>query len=68
TPLCSASNNGHLEVVKLLLKKGADVAGANKVGCKPLYPASNNGHLEVVRLLLENGADVARANKNGWTP
>ena len=45
-----ASENGHLEVVRLLLDKGADVrADDNWV----LRLASEYGHLEVVRLLKE---------------
>ena len=45
-----ASNNGHLEVVRLLLDKGADVSACNNYA---LYLASRYGHLEVVELLKE---------------
>ncbi|OCK88748.1 ankyrin, partial [Cenococcum geophilum 1.58] len=48
----------HLEVVKLLLENGADVAVASNDGWTPLNSASSSGHLEVVKLLLKNGADV----------
>jgi ankyrin repeat protein len=66
--LNSASNNGHVDVVKLLLEKGADMAVANQGGWTPLNSASNNGHVDVVKLLLEAGADVAVASNDGWTP
>lgn len=59
---------GHIEVVKLLLKKEADIKIASNDGLTPLYSASLNGHLEVVRLLLDNGADATIAQDNGWTP
>ena len=50
---------GHLDVVKFLVKRGADVAQKNLA----LSSAVNKGHLDVVKFLVENGADVqAREN------
>jgi len=46
-----ASLYGDLEVVKLLLEKGANIDTVNNRGRTPLYWASRNGHLEVVKLL-----------------
>jgi hypothetical protein len=51
--LQSASANGHLEVVRILLKNGADLHAGDDYA---LQSASRNGQLEVVRLLLKNGA------------
>ena len=50
-----ASTNGHLEIVRLLLDRGAYVQAMDDYA---LRWASINGHLEVVRLLLDKGADV----------
>jgi ankyrin repeat protein len=49
---------GNVEVVQLLLGKGADVnARGGKYG-SALQAASQEGHLEIAQLLLEKGADV----------
>jgi ankyrin repeat protein len=60
-----ASNHGHVDVVKLLLEKGADMTVRNREGWTPLHSASNSGHIDVVKLLLEKDADVTVANENG---
>ena len=51
----SASEDGHLEVVKVLTENGRDVTVSDNYAIRM---ASNNGHLEVVKVLIENGADV----------
>ena len=57
TPLFFAVGNGHTEIVKLLIAKGADVNKAdNKYGITPLYRASSKGHTEIVELLKLAGA------------
>ena len=55
--------NGHVEIVKLLLDKEADVNVADKEEWTPLHVASENGHVEVVKLLLDKEADVNAADK-----
>ncbi|KAH6676757.1 hypothetical protein B0J14DRAFT_360351 [Halenospora varia] len=68
TALQAAALTGQTLIVKVLLKKGADVTVANNEGWTPLNLASNSGHIDVVRLLLEKGADVTAATQNGRTP
>lgn len=63
--LKKASANGHLEVVKLLIKNGANVNVSNS---SPLVSASWHGHLEIVKLLLKNGAEVTTRSLERASP
>ena len=47
-----ACQGGHLEVVKLLLKKGADGSPNTFTGITPLYAACLSGNVELVRLMV----------------
>jgi len=71
TPLhtaCSSStNDGSLEVLKLLLKRGANGNACNKWKETPLLIAANNGHRAAVSALLENGADPSMCSEAGWS-
>ena len=60
TPLIMASEQGHLEVVKLLLNSTADVNAMAKDlwNQTALMFASQNGHADVVRELIAAKADV----------
>jgi len=58
-PIKNAAARGHLDIVRLLLERGAD-PNLPEEGIAPdghaLYSAAANGHLEIVKLLLEHGA------------
>jgi ankyrin repeat protein len=58
-PIKNAAAGGHLEIVKLLLERGAD-PNLPEEGIAPrghaLYSAVYNGHHEIAKLLLEHGA------------
>jgi ankyrin repeat domain-containing protein 50 len=53
-------------VIRLLLKKGADVNAKDNDGRTALYWAAREEHEAVVRLPVEKGADV-NADGNGTT-
>ncbi|AYV85138.1 MAG: repeat protein [Satyrvirus sp.] len=57
--LAWASVNNHLEIVKYVIEKGADIHAEND---QALRKASRNGHLEIVKLLIEKGANIHAVN------
>ncbi len=64
--LSCAAANGQLDVVKWLLKHGADPNLSNWQS--PLSQACFYGHYDVARILLENGADPNFTTHTGATP
>lgn len=64
--LLLAFKKGNLEIVKLLLEKGADIDPAN--GCALLTLVSNKGHKDIVELLLNKGLDINCKDEQGKTP
>mmetsp|Transcript_5278 Transcript_5278/g.8666 ORF Transcript_5278/g.8666 Transcript_5278/m.8666 type:complete len:1516 (-) Transcript_5278:122-4669(-) len=67
TACSSSSNSGSLEVLNLLLKRGADGNACNKWRETPLLIAANNGHHAAVNALLEHGADPSLCSEAGWS-
>jgi ankyrin repeat protein len=62
TALSYAADKGHLDVVKLLLARGAEVDPEDSFyHSTPITWAGYNGHVEVVKALLEAGADAGSA-------
>ena len=68
TILGKAAAYGHIDVVKLLLNKGADPNMENLNGLTPLHRAAYHGTRDMVKLLLDNGAEPDRADRDGRTP
>eukprot|EP00919_Chromeraceae_sp_WS-2016_P057927 GHVR01137276.1.p1 GENE.GHVR01137276.1~~GHVR01137276.1.p1 ORF type:complete len:300 (+),score=10.48 GHVR01137276.1:492-1391(+) len=68
TPLMYACMKGHLEVVNVLISKGAEINANDRYRKTPLMYASMEGHQEVVKLLIGKGADVNYKDENGRTP
>ncbi len=66
-PLISACTNGHIEIVRLLLKSGARADGVEGSRLKPLVTACVFGRYSIAELLLKSGADVNRRENPGGT-
>uniref|UniRef100_A0A3Q2G6F2 Kinase D-interacting substrate 220b n=1 Tax=Cyprinodon variegatus TaxID=28743 RepID=A0A3Q2G6F2_CYPVA len=67
TPLMLAAEQGSLEIVQELIRRGANV-NLDDVDCwSALISAAKEGHLEVVRELLENSAYIEHRDMGGWT-
>lgn len=65
TPLHFASFYGHNNVVKKLLKAGANIEAKEFEGFTPLLFASQEGRLEIVLKLLRCGADYESITNKG---
>ncbi|KAJ8966561.1 hypothetical protein NQ314_003456 [Rhamnusium bicolor] len=63
-----ASKDGHVDIVRELLKRGAIVDAATKKGNTSLHIASLAGQEEVVRLLVQHSASLNVQSQNGFTP
>ena len=62
TPLMEAAQEGHLELVKYLLKSGAKVHAQTQTGDTALTYACENGHMAVAEVLLDHGAELVRTS------
>lgn len=63
----AASENGHEDVVRLLVSHHCNIHTRSNIGSTPLLLASWYGHMVVVRVLLAAGADPDVPNKNHHT-
>lgn len=67
-PLHYAAKKGNAEMVKTLVRKGANVNDKDNKGYTPLHYACSNGNPESVKILLEFGGDVNAKTNNNKTP
>lgn len=68
TLLHYAANRGYLDVVTVLLKRGANINARDKDGRTPLHEAMAYRRYDVSKYLIEKGADMAARNKEGEAP
>ncbi|XP_041053739.1 palmitoyltransferase ZDHHC13-like isoform X3 [Carcharodon carcharias] len=68
TPLHWATRQGHLSMVVLLLKCGADPSLVDREGFTCLHLAVQFQHMPIVAYLVAKGQDVDTPDMNGQTP
>ncbi|XP_026675593.1 protein fem-1 homolog CG6966 isoform X2 [Ceratina calcarata] len=66
-PLWCAAAAGYLELVKLLVKNGAEINATTKTHSTPLRAACFDGYFDIVRFLVAHGADIELTNREGHT-
>ena len=64
-PLIAACNRGNLELVRELLKNGADINTFDVNNNTLLLIACENNNIDIVKLLLEKGANIEQHNNKG---
>jgi uncharacterized delta-60 repeat protein len=71
TPLDRAITPGHLEAVRLLAEKGADInlpSPNMNMGLTPLHLALVEGKPDIARFLIDKGANLTAIDSYGRTP
>ncbi|XP_064599601.1 ankyrin repeat domain-containing protein 50-like [Liolophura sinensis] len=69
TPLMMAAHQGHVPVLKLLIRKGAKVDQRDRMGCSAFSLAVSSQRMDACRLLLKHGADINNVDhKYNFTP
>ncbi len=58
TPLMEASQEGHVNIVKFLMDKGALINAETNTGDTALTYACANGHTHIADILLQCGAEL----------
>jgi ankyrin repeat protein len=65
SPIHYAARKGHLDVVKYLVSKGADINADGENGT-PFFQAIKNGRLDVAELLIQKGSDINKGSPLDW--
>ncbi|KAF7267945.1 hypothetical protein GWI33_018888 [Rhynchophorus ferrugineus] len=67
TALQVASHQGHVAIVRLLLRAGASVNVSDTDGDSCLHYAAFGNQAEIIDLLIKSGADLNASNRSGCT-
>lgn len=67
TALHHACNRCNGKMIKMLLKKGANVTATSNTGLSPLYYAVTHEDTDTIKLLMERGADPFVTFREGFT-
>ncbi|XP_076680771.1 uncharacterized protein LOC143375485 [Andrena cerasifolii] len=68
TPLHFAVINGDIEIIQMLLSRGAKINAISPYGDTPLHDAVLSNKIEIIKLLINQGADVNAGDNKDMTP
>ena len=68
TGLQWAAINGNIQITAILIKAGARLNDADKLGNTAMHYAAEHNQVEILKLLLDVGAAVDPQNHDGMTP
>ncbi|XP_071178357.1 ankyrin repeat domain-containing protein 50-like [Mytilus edulis] len=68
SPLFFACQEGHTEVVQMLINNKADINKCIDTRASPLYISCEKGHTGVVQMLINNKADINKCIDTGASP
>lgn len=67
SPLLIAAKDGRIDLVKLLIERGANINVTDEKAMTPLMLAARHGHVGTVKLLLDKGANRSLKDQQGQT-
>jgi ankyrin repeat protein len=68
SPLCIATQEGHLSTMKILIKYGANLEYESNRMRTPLHLACGKGNLEIIKYLIGVGANINATDLSNYTP
>uniref|UniRef100_A0A6Q2Z5B6 Non-specific serine/threonine protein kinase n=1 Tax=Esox lucius TaxID=8010 RepID=A0A6Q2Z5B6_ESOLU len=66
-PLLIAAGCGNIQIINVLMRKGADIQAHDKCGANAIYYAGRHGHVETLRFLHESNCPLDVQDKSGET-
>lgn len=63
TPLHLAAQNGHYEMVSLLIAQGSNINVMDQNGWTGMHYATKAGHTNVVKLFINSSADASAGRR-----
>uniref|UniRef100_A0A669C037 non-specific serine/threonine protein kinase n=1 Tax=Oreochromis niloticus TaxID=8128 RepID=A0A669C037_ORENI len=66
-PLLIAAGCGNIQIIEVLMRKGAEIRAHDKSGANAIYYAARHGHVETLRFLHEKKCPLDVQDKSGET-
>ncbi|XP_055017904.1 death-associated protein kinase 1 [Boleophthalmus pectinirostris] len=66
-PLLIAAGGGNIQIIEVLMRKGAEIKAHDKSGANAIYYAARHGHVDTLRFLHEKKCPLNVQDKSGET-